>query len=42
MVTTRGEEESVEAGYESGCSDYVTKPIDRLELVSKVANCLGE
>ena len=28
MVTTRGEAENVEAGFESGCTDYVTKPID--------------
>ncbi len=42
MVTTRGEMQSVQAGYESGCSDYVTKPIDARELLEKVRNCLGE
>ncbi len=42
MVTTRGELQSVESGYESGCSDYVTKPINGLELLSKVRNYLGE
>ncbi len=42
MVTTRGELKSVESGYESGCSDYVTKPINGLELLSKVRNYLGE
>jgi DNA-binding response OmpR family regulator len=42
MVTTRGELRSVESGYESGCSDYVTKPINGLELLSKVRNYLGE
>src|SRR5262245_11443077 len=26
LVTTRGESDNVEAGYESGCSDYLTKP----------------
>lgn len=40
MVTTRGEAESIEAGYASGCTDYVTKPIDGLELVTKLRNCL--
>jgi len=42
LVTTRGEPESVQKGYESGCSDYVTKPINGLELLAKVQSCLGE
>lgn len=42
LVTTRGEQESVQKGYESGCSDFVTKPINGLELLSKVESCLGE
>jgi len=42
MVTTKGELDSVETGYQSGCSDYVTKPINSLELLSKVRNFLGE
>ena len=42
MVTTRSEAKNVEQGFESGCSDYVTKPIDGLELVAKVRNFLGE
>ena len=41
MVTTRGEEENVEAGFTSGCNDYITKPIDNFELLSKVRNLLG-
>lgn len=42
MVTTRSEAKYVEASYEHGCSDYITKPIDRLELLSKVRGYLGE
>ena len=42
MVTTRGAEEHVETGFESGCSDYVTKPIDGLELLAKVRNYLAD
>jgi DNA-binding response OmpR family regulator len=42
MVTTRGETESVEAGYESGCADYVMKPIDPEELLAKVESYLGD
>ncbi len=42
MVTTEAEMESMEAGYVSGCSDYVVKPIDGLELLTKVKNLLSE
>jgi len=42
MVTTQAEAESMEAGYESGCNDYVIKPIDHLELVTKVRSLLGD
>ncbi len=42
MVTTRGELVSVETGYQSGCTDYITKPINGLELLSKVKSYLGD
>jgi DNA-binding response OmpR family regulator len=42
MVTTRGELGSVESGYASGCNEYVTKPINGLELLAKVRSCLGQ
>ena len=42
MVTTRGELNSVETGYQSGCTDYITKPINGLELLSKVKSYLGD
>ncbi len=41
MVTTRGELKSVETGYQSGCTDYITKPINGLELLSKVKSYLA-
>lgn len=41
MVTTRGEAQNVEQGYALGCNDYVTKPINSLELMTKVNNLLG-
>lgn len=41
MVTTRGEEQHVEVGFESGCTDYVTKPINGLELLAKVRSYLA-
>jgi DNA-binding response OmpR family regulator len=40
LVTTRGEEDNVEAGYESGCTDYLTKPINPPELLAKVRSYL--
>jgi len=42
MVTTRGEGANVEEGFETGCTDYVTKPVDGVELIAKVRSCLGE
>ncbi len=36
MVTTRGEGPNVEEAFASGCSDFITKPIDALELLTKV------
>jgi DNA-binding response OmpR family regulator len=41
MVTTRGEAINVETGYECGCNDYVTKPIDKVELLEKIENLTG-
>jgi CheY-like chemotaxis protein len=41
LVTTRGEAESMEAGYTSGCNDYVTKPVNSAELLGKIRNLLG-
>ena len=41
LVTTRGEGENVEAGFQSGCNDYVTKPINALELLTKVREHMG-
>src|SRR5262249_39955972 len=40
MVTTRGEGENVENGFQSGCSDYITKPFSSLELLTKVQRYL--
>jgi DNA-binding response OmpR family regulator len=41
MVTTRGEEQNIQTGYQAGCTDYVTKPIDGVELLSKLRSYLG-
>jgi CheY-like chemotaxis protein len=42
LVTTRGEAENIEKGFTNGCNDYVTKPINGLELLSKIKDYLGE
>ena len=41
LVTTRGEAENMEKGYEAGCNDYITKPINNVEFVSKVRDHLS-
>ena len=42
LVTTRGEDAYVEQGFRSGCNDFVSKPIDGLELLTKIKNLLGD
>jgi len=42
LVTTRGEAENIEKGFTNGCNDYVTKPINGLELLSKIKDYVGE
>jgi PleD family two-component response regulator len=40
LVTSQNEEWDVEAGFTSGCTDYVMKPVDQLELLAKVESWL--
>ena len=40
LVTTRSESVYVQEGFVSGCNDYVLKPINTHELLSKVKNLL--
>jgi DNA-binding response OmpR family regulator len=42
MVTTRGEVDNVERGYDRGCNDYITKPVDGVELLAKIVNLIGQ
>ena len=42
MVTTRGEAANVETGWLVGCTDYVTKPINAVELLAKVRSILSD
>jgi|SRR5579863_1871459 len=42
LLTTRGEEQYVQEGYASGCSDYLTKPVNDTELLDLLRAYLGE
>jgi CheY-like chemotaxis protein len=42
MATTRGEPRNIEEGYAAGCTDYVTKPLNRGELARKLRELLSE
>lgn len=42
MLTSRGREEHVLEGFESGADDYVTKPFRAAELLARVEKCIRE
>lgn len=42
LLTSRGEQATVEDAYQSGCSDFLTKPVDEIKLVALLKNYLGE
>mgnify|MGYP001210820366 CR=1 FL=1 len=42
MVTSAGKEEEIRRCLEAGCDDYVTKPVNRKELLEKINRLLGE
>ncbi len=41
IVTTHGEPSEVEKARAAGCSDYLTKPIDRQALLDKIRQLIG-
>lgn len=40
MVTSRGEEQNVQKGYDTGADDFVIKPFSSVELVEKIRELL--
>lgn len=42
MLTSRGREEHVLEGFESGADDYVTKPFRATELMARVRKCIND
>jgi len=41
LITSRGEPQNIEKGFESGCNDYLTKPIQSHELIQMVNQYLA-
>jgi len=41
LITTQGQEESIENGYKSGCNDYLTKPVNPAELLALLERYIG-
>ncbi len=41
MVTTKGDPEMANQAVAAGCNDYITKPVDRTELLAKLRTHLG-
>ncbi len=42
LMTVRSEPSYVEAGFQSGCDEYLTKPIDSRDLLRVLHSYLGE
>ena len=42
MVTSESGPEDIKTGFDSGCTDYITKPIKGPELISRVGKYLAE
>lgn len=42
LLTMRGEDPYVQAGYASGCSDFLTKPMNEQKLTAVIRKHLGE
>jgi CheY-like chemotaxis protein len=42
LVTSHSEAEYLEEAFVSGCTDYVIKPINKNELLTKVRSYLGD
>jgi CheY-like chemotaxis protein len=42
LLTTRNEQAMVEDAYQSGCSDFLTKPVDEQRLMAVLKTYLGE
>jgi DNA-binding response OmpR family regulator len=40
MVTTNGDMVSTLAGFEAGCNEYITKPLERAEYLTKIRSYL--
>lgn len=40
MVTTKSEYERVKEAFAAGCDDYITKPIDKTELIGKMKDLM--
>jgi len=42
MVTTSGEPQNIQRGFDSGCTDYITKPFNDNELLDKLERYLQQ
>jgi len=42
VVTTKGDPELVVQALEAGCDEYVTKPVDKAELLAKLKRVLSQ
>lgn len=41
LLTSRGEDSAVKTGFDSGCTEYLLKPVNEEKLVTVLAKYLG-
>ena len=41
MLSVKGQEDQIKAGFDSGCDDYITKPFKSVELLAKISSFLS-
>lgn len=42
LLTTKGEKATMQEAYQSGCNEFLTKPVDEKKLKAVLRNYLGE
>ncbi len=42
LLTTRGESDNIKTGFDAGCTEYLTKPLNAKEFLARIKALLGD